>query len=121
MKTKTPTHILIVEARVTDCKRAEEAYQEIAERYERQSRVFDAMLSAITDFAYIFDRDGRFLYANKALLNLWGLTLDAALEKTSLTSSIPPTWPRSFRARFNKCSRAEKCCPMKRHTPVQPE
>ena len=74
---------------ITDRKRAEEALREIAERYERQSRVFDTTLSAITDFAYIFDRDGRFLYANKALLNLWGLTLDAAVGKNFFDLKYP--------------------------------
>jgi PAS domain S-box-containing protein len=74
---------------VTDRKRAEEALREIAERYERQSRVFDATLSAITDFAYIFDRDGRFVYANKALLNLWGLTLEAAVGKNFFDLKYP--------------------------------
>jgi PAS domain S-box-containing protein len=51
------------------------------ERYERQTHVFDAMLSAITDFVYFFDRDGRFLYANKALLDLLGLALEAVVGK----------------------------------------
>lgn len=69
--------------------RAKEAHQEIAERYERQTHVFDAMLSAITDFVYIFDRDGRFLYANKALLNLWGLTLEAVVGKNFLDLKYP--------------------------------
>jgi PAS domain S-box-containing protein len=74
---------------ITDRKRAQEALREIAERYERQSRVFDTTLSAITDFAYIFDRDGRFVYANKALLNLWGLTLDAAVGKNFFDLKYP--------------------------------
>ena len=63
--------------------------QEIAEKYERQSRIFDTTLSAITDFAYIFDRDGRFVYANKALLNLWGLTLEAAVGKNFFDLQYP--------------------------------
>jgi PAS domain S-box-containing protein len=74
---------------LTDRKQAEEALREIAERYERQSRVFDTTLSAITDFAYIFDRDGRFVYANKALLNLWGLTLEAAVGKNFFDLKYP--------------------------------
>jgi PAS domain S-box-containing protein len=74
---------------ITDRKRAEEARREIAGRYERQSRVFDTTLSAITDFAYIFDRDGRFLYANQALLNLWGLTLEAAVGKNFFDRQYP--------------------------------
>jgi GAF domain-containing protein len=39
----------------------------------QQAVTFDTTLSTITDFAYIFDRDGRFPYVNKALLDLWGL------------------------------------------------
>jgi PAS domain S-box-containing protein len=101
MKTKTPidTSITGVDsdkrenirqlADVINRKSAEEAHQEIAERYEQQSHVFDAMLSAITDFAYIFDRDGRFLYANKALLNLWGLTLEAVIGKNFFDLKYP--------------------------------
>jgi PAS domain S-box-containing protein len=74
---------------ITDRRRAEEALRVIAERYERQSRVFDTTLSAITDFAYIFDRDGRFVYANKALLDLWGLTLEAAVGKNFFDLKYP--------------------------------
>ena len=74
---------------ISDRKRAEEARQEIAERCARQSRVFDATLSAITDFVYIIDRDGRFLYANKALLNLWGMTLEAAIGKNFFDLKYP--------------------------------
>src|SRR5580692_1936527 len=74
---------------LTDRKQAEEALREIADRYERQSRVFDTTLSAITDFAYIFDREARFLYANQALLNLWGLTLEAAVGKNFFDLKYP--------------------------------
>jgi PAS domain S-box-containing protein len=74
---------------ISDRKRAEEARQEITEKYERQSRFFDTTLSSITDFVYIIDRDGRFLYANKALLNLWGLTLEAAVGKNFFDLGYP--------------------------------
>ena len=43
--------------------------------------VRDVTLSYISDFAYIFDRSGRFLYINKPLLDLWGLTLAEAVGK----------------------------------------
>ncbi|MBA3239666.1 MAG: PAS domain S-box protein, partial [Acidobacteria bacterium] len=39
------------------------------------------MLSSIADFVYIFDHDGRFVYANKALLHLWGLELKDVVGK----------------------------------------
>ncbi|NJO08224.1 MAG: PAS domain-containing protein [Chloroflexaceae bacterium] len=34
------------------------------------------------DLVYVFDREGRFVYANQALLALWGRTLEDALGKT---------------------------------------
>lgn len=48
---------------------------------EQQYRQFDALLSAVADFVYLFDRDGRFRYVNRALLDLWGLPLAAAVGK----------------------------------------
>jgi len=54
-----------------------------------RAQVFDTTLSAITDFAYTFDRDGRFLYVNKALLDLWGLPLAAAIGKNFYDLKYP--------------------------------
>jgi PAS domain S-box-containing protein len=55
--------------------------EELIRQLEQQSRIFDTTLSSITDFAYIFDRQGRFLYVNQALLDLWGLKLSDAVGK----------------------------------------
>jgi PAS domain S-box-containing protein len=57
-----------------------ETTRRVMQERER-AEVFDTTLSAITDFAYTFDRDGRFLYVNKALLDLWGLPLAAAVGR----------------------------------------
>ena len=59
---------------ITERRDAEEALRKVADRAEQQSRVFDASLSAMTDFVYTFDTDGRFLYANKPLLDLLGIS-----------------------------------------------
>jgi PAS domain S-box-containing protein len=74
---------------ITARKQAEQARHDIAEKYQQQSRVFDVTLSSIVDFAYIFDRAGRFLYANKPLLDLWGLTLDQAIGKNFFDLQYP--------------------------------
>jgi PAS domain S-box-containing protein len=55
--------------------------QELRFRLKQQSRIFDITLSSISDFAYIFDRNGRFAFVNQALLNLWGLKLEDAIGK----------------------------------------
>jgi PAS domain S-box-containing protein len=52
-------------------------------------QVLDMMLSSFADFAYVFDREGRFLYANHPLLNLWGLTLEEAVGKTFFDLNYP--------------------------------
>ncbi|MEO6929204.1 MAG: hypothetical protein ABI190_08565 [Casimicrobiaceae bacterium] len=51
--------------------RLDEERLRLQQAAQMQARIFDTTLSAITDFAYTFDRDGRFLYVNKALLSLW--------------------------------------------------
>ncbi|MDT7807984.1 MAG: hypothetical protein QOJ70_1797 [Acidobacteriota bacterium] len=66
---------------ITERKRQEDSLVELTRQLERQSNVFNTTLSSITDFAYIFDRDGRFIYANQPLLDLWGLKLDEAVGK----------------------------------------
>lgn len=58
---------------------------------QERAQIFDTTLSAITDFAYTFDRDGRFLYVNKALLDLWGLPLAAAVGRNFHDLKYPPT------------------------------
>ena len=52
--------------------------------------MFSAMLASTTDFTYIFDLDGRFLFANKALLDLWGIPLSAAEGKNFFDLGYPP-------------------------------
>ena len=40
---------------------------------QRHLRTFDTILSTTTDFACVYDRNGRVAYANQALLDFWGL------------------------------------------------
>ncbi len=46
-------------------------------------------LSSIVDYAYTFDREGRFIYANQALLDLLGITLDEIVGKNFLDLPYP--------------------------------
>ncbi len=69
---------------------AEEKFLELYHRTEEQSRIFDTTLSSITDFAYIFDREGRFLYSNRPLLDLLGITLEEIIGKNFFDLNYPP-------------------------------
>jgi len=58
-------------------------------RERQRADTFDTTLSAIADFAYSFDREGRFLYVNKALLDLWGMKLEQAVGKNFFELNYP--------------------------------
>jgi len=58
-------------------------------RYEHQARLFDSVVSTTPDFVYLFDRGGRFIYANRRLLEVWGVPLGDAVGKTCLELGYP--------------------------------
>jgi PAS domain S-box-containing protein len=67
---------------VTERKRADLGLREVVSRYEEQVRLFESVTSTTPDFVYVFNREGRFVYANRRLLEVWGVPLADALGKT---------------------------------------
>lgn len=67
----------------------EQQTEDLRFRLEQQSSLFDITLSSISDFAYIFDRQGRFSFVNRALLDLWGLKLEDAVGKNFYDLNYP--------------------------------
>ena len=59
-----------------------EALHQAVERYQQQVRLFDGIASTTPDFVYVFDRQGRFRYANRRLLEVWGMELPDIIGKT---------------------------------------
>ena len=53
----------------------------LAAQSDTERRIYDAALSNTPDLIYVFDLDHRFLYANEALLGIWGRTLEEAIGK----------------------------------------
>ncbi len=66
---------------VTARKASEQQAEDFRQRLEEQYRLFDITLSSINDFAYVFDLQGRFIFVNQALLDLWSLNLSDAVGK----------------------------------------
>ena len=83
----------ITEAKQIEAHRqqAEATLQQLSAELQSQVRKFDATLSTITDSVFSFDREGRFLYANQVLLDLWGITAAEAIGKTMADLNYPPT------------------------------
>lgn len=52
-----------------------------ARETERSARLFKAILAASPDLTYIFDADGRFIYANEAMTRLYGVSLAEIVGK----------------------------------------
>jgi hypothetical protein len=67
---------------ITARKRAEHELQ-------RRTRLYDTFLSGTDDLAYLIDREGRFIFANRALLALWGMTLEEVNGKTLYDLGFP--------------------------------
>ncbi|HEX7154282.1 MAG TPA: PAS domain S-box protein [Thermoanaerobaculia bacterium] len=56
---------------------------------QRRTRLYDTFLSGTDDLAYLIDREGRFTFANRALLGLWGMTLEEVSGKTLYDLGYP--------------------------------
>ena len=73
-----------------------------------RAKIFDTTLSAIVDFAYSFDRAGRFRYVNKALLDLWGIKLEDAVGKNFHELNYPPELADRLQAQIEDVFREKK-------------
>jgi PAS domain S-box-containing protein len=74
---------------ITERKRADDELRRTAEALEQRSRELEAVLSSVQDYLYIFDLQGRFVFANKKLLDLWGLSAEQAIGKTMRDLDYP--------------------------------
>jgi PAS domain S-box-containing protein len=67
---------------ISDRLRIRGELQQATERLQRQVRLFDGVASTTPDFVYVFDPKGQFLYANRRLLEVWGMKLPDVIGKT---------------------------------------
>ena len=75
---------------ISERKQAEESLVKSSSELERQTRVFDTTLSSISDLTYIFNNEGRFAYANQALLTLLEISLEEIVGKNFFDLNYPP-------------------------------
>ena len=75
---------------VSERKRAEAERDRLVQESETQKRIYEAALSNTPDLVYVFDLEHRFIYANEALLTMWGRTRDEALGRNCLELGYEP-------------------------------
>jgi len=85
-----PSGLTIYIRNITDRKHHEQRLTELSRKVSEQAQLFDAILSNVTDLAYAFDHELRFLYANKPLLAALGRRLEEIAGKTCREIGYPP-------------------------------
>lgn len=73
---------------IENTRHLEEANRERAAS-EQSRRIYDTVLSNTPDLAFMFDLNHRFIYANSALLAVWGRTWEEAAGKNCLELGYP--------------------------------
>ncbi|PTQ96537.1 PAS domain S-box-containing protein [Mucilaginibacter yixingensis] len=73
--------IMVFVFEVTEMLEVQQALRASHERAEQQKRLYETITSNTPDLMYVFSLDYRFLYANTALLNMWGKTAGEAVGK----------------------------------------
>ena len=73
--------VIVMHVDVSERKAATEALARLSLRTEQRERKLNTALSSITDFVQIMDHEGRLLYANQPLLDLWCIPMQDALGR----------------------------------------
>ncbi len=71
-------------------KRAESELARVTAESERRRRLYEAVMSGTPDLAYVFDLEHRFIYANAALLGMWGRSWEEAIGKNCIELGYEP-------------------------------
>lgn len=79
-----------------------------AQQLRQQAQTFDTLLSNVTDFLYTFDRDGRFIYSNKPLLDLLGISLEEIVGKNFHELPYPDELATTLQARIQQVIDTQK-------------
>ena len=102
---------------VTGRKRAEQEHARLVAASEQQRRTYETALSNTPDFNYTFDLEGRFTFANAALLALWGKGLDEAVGKDFFDLGYPPELAERLRRQIREV--IETSQPVRDETPFR--
>lgn len=75
---------------ITARRQALEDLARVTAEAEAQKRFYESIISSTPDLVYAFDRDYRFIFANRALLEMWGRTLDGSIGRGLIELGYEP-------------------------------
>ncbi len=94
---------------------AEAALRQTSVELERQLQKFNAVMSSVPDFIYMFDLSGRFIDVNKPLLDLWQKTLAEVIGKNFFELDHPVDLAVKLQNQIQKVIQTRQ--PLKDETP----
>lgn len=75
---------------ITARRQIEDDLARVTAESEAQRRFYESLISATPDLVYAFDRDYHFIFANQALLQMWGRTFEDSVGKRLLEVGYEP-------------------------------
>lgn len=75
---------------ITEKYRTRDALASVTDELERQKHFYESLISATPDLVYAFDLDYTFRFANRALLEMWGRTLEDSVGKRLIEVGYEP-------------------------------
>lgn len=78
----------------------EEALQQLTAKVEQRAKMLEQVLSASVDHVCMYDRLGRYTYANRAFMESFGLEQNAIYGKTWQQLGLPPKMMKPFEAKL---------------------
>jgi PAS domain S-box-containing protein len=75
---------------ITARRRAIDDLARVTAEAHAQKRLYESIISSTPDLVYAFDRNYRFIFANRALLEMWGRTLEDSLGKGLIELGYEP-------------------------------
>ncbi|WP_339106061.1 ATP-binding protein [Haloterrigena salinisoli] len=74
----------------TERKETEAEMTKVTVESEQERRLYETIISSTPDLVYAFDLDYRFIFANDALLEMWGQTFEESVGKTLRENGYEP-------------------------------
>ncbi|WP_162944803.1 PAS domain S-box protein [Flavisolibacter nicotianae] len=85
-----PDSVFCVAYNVTRQIEIQQRLEEVQIETDKQKRLYEAITASTPDLIYVFDLSYRFVYANEALLNMWGKEWNEAIGKGLLENGYEP-------------------------------
>ncbi|MCU7376192.1 PAS domain S-box protein [Paucibacter sp. O1-1] len=119
-ETGEPLRVAGIVTDISARRRAADALDAAREQTLRHERMLTSALAAMQDFAHIYDRDGRFLFVNQPLLDLWQMELEQVIGRNFAEIGYPPELAARLQAEMREVVATKSSITGETPTPAPP-